>query len=126
MTYLPVIGFGILVISLRLIMIWRGSRRPRRPRRLRNVPVEGLIVVAIGLIAWLLGTFVSGDIVLRNTGYAIMIIGIISIVQWVVQTRRGTLDQVRFWGLTTAVIGGSLIIVYAIWWLYGWTLISLS
>ena len=75
-----------------------------------------LFAVGIGLLAWLLGTFVSGDVLLRNTGYAIVFIGFLSLVQWAVQTGRSKPEYVRFCGLFTGIVGAVLVFVWAVWW----------
>jgi hypothetical protein len=112
MSFLPAIGFGILVVSLRLIMLWRNMKGTAN---LRN---EGFITIGVGLVAWLLGTFISSDTVLRTTGYSIMFIGFILLIQWIIQTGKGTLSQVLCWGLFTGILGLLLIIAYYIWVLF--------
>jgi hypothetical protein len=109
MIYLPAIGFGLLVIGLRLIILWKNLRRPRQ------VLGEALLVVVIGLIAFLAGTFWISDVVLQNTGQSIIVIGFILLVQWAIQTYRCSNSSLRAWALGVTILGFILIVIYVFW-----------
>jgi hypothetical protein len=114
---LPAIGFGLLVIGVRLMML-RNSLR-----RVGNVPVaianqvmqEGSVVFVIGLFALLAGIFVSEGMVLINVGASLIYLGVLSFVQWTVQRGRGSKCQVYMWSWVTTSIGVVLIVAYVVY-----------
>lgn len=120
MASLLAIGFGLLVLGLRLIMLWS------RLRHIGTVPVtpvhylrkEGLVVSVPGLVALLLGIFCSSlpnaeRTILMGAGESMMILSLLSLVQWVVQTGRGTKRHVFVWALVVTVAGFVTVLVYA-------------
>lgn len=116
-TLLLAIGFGLLVIGIRLMMIRNTLRRAGNvPTALANqVMREGLIIFSIGLIALLMGIFWTRGMVLINSGASLTYLGVLSLVHWTVQRGRGTERQVCMGAWVTTSIGVVLIVAYVVY-----------
>jgi len=120
MISLLVIGFGLLVLAVRLMALRNNLRRAGDIQAVvaNEVLREGLLVCIVGLIVLMIGIFgplLSTETrILTDTGAAVTYIGLLSIIQWVVQKGKGTARQVGISARVLSYIGLGLIIVYAI------------
>jgi len=121
MTSLLVIGFGLLVLAVRLMTLRNNLRRAGNVQTVvaNEVLREGLIICVGGLIVLIIG--ISGSLlsietrILTDTGAAVIYIGLLSIIQWVVQRGKGNEQQVRKWAWVVAYIGLACILAYVIY-----------
>lgn len=119
MVSLLAIGFGMLVLAIRLMMVsyvLRYIGRDLSP--LKN----GFVLTVIGFISFVFG-IVRGwshleGIVIISAGATVMLLGLSWLVQGAVQKGWGTQRQVWVGAWITAVIGCTLIAAYfiAVYW----------
>lgn len=124
MIILLTIGFGLLVLGFSLMTL-RNSIRSRRENQAplaNQVLKEGLVTCTAGFIVLIIG--LSGfycnwmlsreAAILMGAGAALIILGIHALIQWVVQSGRGTEHHVYIGAWAATCFGFGLIIVYAI------------
>lgn len=126
MVSLLTIGFGLLVLGVRLMMVrhalhWAGPV----PLNIANqVRTEGLVISIVGAVVLLVYVLfgivwrllLNGEAqVLRDTGGVIMILGLSQLVQWAVQSGHGTEHCVCVGAWVATLIGVALVLVYAIY-----------
>ena len=121
MVSLLVIGFGLLVIGLRLMTLRNSLRRAENVRGeiANHVLKEGAKICFVGLVVLLFGIFGqllnSEAMILTRTGESIMYVGLLSLIQGVVQRGRGTERQVYRGAWTVTWIGLALIMAYVVY-----------
>ncbi len=121
MISLLVIGFGMLGIGIRLMTLRNNLRRVENVRvEIANrVLREGWLICIVGLISLLVGIWGpllnSEAMILIRTGESIMYVGLLSLIQGVVQRGRGTEHHVCIGAWTVTWIGLALIVAYAIY-----------
>ena len=124
MISLLVIGFGLAVIGFSLMTLRNSLRRGRENQAplANQVLIEGvktcaagLIVLIIGLLGFYCNWMLNAEAaILIGAGATLIILGIHSLIQWVVQSSRGTEHHVYIGARAVTWIGFGLIIVYAI------------
>jgi len=115
------IGFGLLVLALRLRLVRRTLRRGQAPSEdvLEEFLKEGLILFLSGIVTLLLSIIWEKTIV-NFAGYSILIgagssvsyLGIPSLLQWIVGKRKGTERQIGTWENILKYGGTACIIAY--------------
>jgi hypothetical protein len=113
------IGFGLLVLALRLGMIRYTIRRAglvplSRANELITsgiyITIIGLVVVGIGVLrGW---SSIEGVVMITAGAGIMMLFGITWVLQGTIQAGRGTIRSVSRYTVVTAVIGAVLIALY--------------
>jgi len=125
MITLLVIGFGLMVLALRLRLVRRTIHRGQGPtedtlsqifKEGRILFIGGLALLALTLI-WDFGLRAqfAGYSVLLGTGSSLVYMSLPSLLQWIVGKRRGTEQQIHLWENILIYSGIFLIAAYAIY-----------
>jgi hypothetical protein len=113
------IGFGLLVLTVRLGMIRYTLRRAGAVSLSyanelitsgQYITIVGLLVVSLGILrGW---TNTEGVVMITAGAGTVMLLGIGWVLQGTVQAGRGTIRSVSIWACVAALIGVVLIALY--------------
>ncbi len=119
------IGFGLLVIAFRLTTLRNSILRAGEisapfARQIlvegRKTCIAGLIVLLVGILGIYCNLMLNSEAaILMGTGATLIILGILSLVQWTVQSGRGTEHHVYIGARIVKWFGVVLVIAYAIY-----------
>lgn len=121
MIILLIIGFGMLVIWVRLMTLQNSLRRSGNVQVAvaNQVLREGLIICVGGLLVLLVGIFspliISEARILMGSGASLMYVGLLSLIQYMVQSGRGTERHVYIGARIVKWFGVVLVIAYVIY-----------
>jgi hypothetical protein len=122
MISLLAIGFFFLGIGIRLMITRNSLRRSEANQTTLPEPNpifrEGLSICVVGLVVLLIGFLIisgSESRIIIDTGASLTYIGILSLIQWVVLSRRGTTRDVGISAWVLSILGLILVIIYAIY-----------
>ncbi len=121
MISLLISGFSMLVIGVSLMVLRNSLRRSGNVQVAvaNQVRREGLIICVVGLLVLLVGIFspliISEARILMVSGASLMYVGLLSLIQWVVLSGRGTERHVYKGAWTVTWIGVALVVAYAIY-----------
>lgn len=114
-------GMGVLVLGLRLAMVQSALTRankviPGQPNQLRK---EGVVISIVGVVVLLMGFFgsymkfsLSEDETLYSAGAAIMLLGLLQLLQWLCQNHQRTVSLGLVWSVT--LLGCILTVISAV------------
>lgn len=116
------IGFLMLGIGIRLMTLRNNLRRAGNVQAavVSGVLRDGLLMCLAGLIALIPGIYYSFPKqypearILTDTGAALIYVGLLSVIQWAVQSGHGNMCQVGKGAWVAALIGVGFFIVYVI------------
>lgn len=118
------IGFGLMVLGLRLMMIRNSLRRGQTPTEavLKRIAREGLILLGGGVfilvltVIWKFAiTEFPGSQVLLATGASIAYLSLPGLLQWIVAKGGGTERQVYLWAIIVTAAGALLVFTYIVY-----------
>jgi len=117
------IGFGLMVLALRLRMVRRALNRGQAQSEgaLRQLLQEGRVLLIGGLAILALAVIweftvvqFQGFSVLLGTGASVAYLGLPGLLQWAVSKERGTERRIQIWERVLSWGGGLCLIAYVI------------